>query len=249
MSTVFITGAASGIGRALAKTYAAPGVVLGLADVQLDTLAFVAESCQLLGARVLCYAFDVRDPAAARQAAAAFHVEASQVDIVIANAGVCHWKYPVELQAEDVIELLDINLKGVINTLVAFLPIVTTQRAGQLVAISSISAFLDLPCGMYAVSKAGVLNYMNSLRMDVEPYGISVTTICPGFIATAMAANAAVWYPFLLSSSKLAGQAKRAIKQRQQTVILPWQWRLLLPFLRLVPNRFVSWVAQQLRQR
>lgn len=243
--TVFITGASSGIGAALARTYAAPDVVLGLAARRTDRLQLVAKECRSLGASVHCYTLDVRDGAATRQVATRFLKTAGQIDVVIANAGVGQWKHPLETPVEELTAMVDINVNGVIHTISAFTPAMATQRHGQLVAISSVASFRGLPGGAYSATKAAVRYLMEGWRLDLAPYGVHVTTIFPGYIASEMTSSPDAWYPFLIEADEAARLMKQAIARRQRVVVLPWQWWLVLPFLRLVPSRLIGWLARR----
>lgn len=244
-TAIFITGASSGIGEALALAYAAPDTALGLAARRTDRLKAVAAACRAQGATVHWYEVDVRDGEAVRRVARKFHTAAGRVDIVIANAGVGHWKHPLETQAEELTTMVDINVNGVINTVSAFTPLLAKQRHGQLVAISSIASFRGLPGGVYSATKAAVRYLMEGWRLDLAPYGVSVTTIFPGYISSEMTNNAASWYPFLIPADQAARAMKQAIGRRQRVAVLPWQWWLVLPFLRLVPSRVIGWAARR----
>ncbi|MEK7183995.1 MAG: SDR family NAD(P)-dependent oxidoreductase [Patescibacteria group bacterium] len=245
MQAVFITGASSGIGEALAEAYAEPGVILGLAARRTDRLRSVADQCRKLGASVHCYTLDVRDAEGTRSVAKQFLRVARTIDIVIANAGVGQWKHPLDAQAEEFTAMVDVNVNGVINTLSAFTPTLAKQGHGQLVAISSIAGFRGLPSGVYSATKVAVRYLLDGWRLDLEPYGVGVTSIFPGYITSEMTYDATAWYPFLISAADAAHEMKRAIARRQRTVVLPWQWWLVLPFLRLVPSRIIGLLSRR----
>lgn len=246
-TTIFITGASSGIGAALAEAYAAPGVVLGLAARRADRLQSVAARCRTLGASVHCYTLDVRDGAASRLAAARFVRVAKRIDLVIANAGIGQWGHPFRTEAEAMTAMIDVNVNGVINIVSAFAPQLEKQQGGHIAAISSIAGFRGLPGGVYSASKAAVRYLMEGWRIDLAPHDIHVTTVFPGYIASEMTSDAKAWYPFLISADAAALLIKRAIAAKRQTVILPWQWWLVLPFLRFVPSSVIGWAIRRRR--
>ena len=244
---IFITGASSGIGAALAEAYAEPGVVLGLAARRTDRLQAVARRCRKQGASVHCYTLDVRSAEGARVVAAKFLAVAGRIDLVVANAGIGSWRHPVGARAEDLTALIDTNVNGVINAVGAFVPALAEQRSGQIVALSSVAGFRGLPGGVYSASKAAVRYLMDGWRIDLRPYGIAVTTVYPGYIASEMTAGAGTWYPFLISSDEAAALIRQAVDAKQRTLVLPWQWWLVLPLLKLVPGRAIGWLIRRRR--
>ncbi len=242
---IFLTGASSGIGASLAAAYAEPGAVLGLAARRADKLQAVARQCRARGARVHCYPLDVRDAAAVRSAASRFLKVAGRIDVVVANAGVAHWRHPAEVTAEELTGLIDVNVNGVINVVSAFVPAFIAQRSGQIVAVSSVAGFRGLPGGAYAASKAAIRYLLDGWRIDLRPYGIAVTTVAPGFVASEMTAGDRARYPFLISSDDAAAVIRRAADARHRLVVVPWQWWAVLPLLRLLPGRAIGWLTRR----
>lgn len=233
---IFITGASSGLGAALAEEYAASGVVLGLAARRVGKLEATAERCRARGATVHVYALDVTDGPATQRVADQFVTAAGRIDLVIANAGVSGWRHPIHDQAESLTALMRTNVEGVINTVMAFVPTMVKQGAGHLVATSSIAAFAPLPRGAYAASKIAVRYLMDSWRIDLAPYGILVTTIFPGFVATDLASRPDRTYPFRVSSPAAARAIRAAIARKARNFIFPWPWRFLVPLAPFVPG-------------
>lgn len=236
MKTVFITGASSGLGSALAKIYAAPEVTLGLAARRRERLAALAKQCKVAGAIVHTYVLDVTNGPDVARAANDFVKKTGPTDIIIANAGVGGWKHPIHDQAEALTDLMNTNVNGVINTIMAFVPHLVAARRGHLVATSSIAAFARLPRGAYSASKVAVRYLMDSWRIDLAPYGISVTTIYPGFVTTEMTDRPGARYPFLVSAEAAARAIQCAIAARRRNFIFPWPWRWLMPLARFVPD-------------
>jgi short-subunit dehydrogenase len=245
--SIFITGASSGIGAALAQAYAAPGAILGLAARRADRLQAVAKRCRKLGASVYCYTLDVSDTAATRAVALKFIGVAKRIDLVIANAGVGSWQHPFRAQAEEMTAMINVNVNGVINTISAFALQLEKQELGHIAAISSVAGFRGLPGGVYSASKVAVRYLMEGWRIDLQPHNIHITTVFPGYIASEMTNNVKAWYPFLISAEAAALLIQRAITSRRKILVLPWQWWLILPFLRLVPSRLIGWAVRRRR--
>ncbi|MFN0041367.1 MAG: SDR family oxidoreductase [Burkholderiales bacterium] len=232
---VVITGASSGIGRALAVEYARQGATLCLIARRKDLVDELAAS---LPVRTYTYAADVRDAAALLNAARDFTEHAGCPDVVIANAGVSagtstgHPGDNVVFQ-----EILATNLTGLMLTFQAFLPGMVSRRAGVLVGIASVAGFRGLPgAAAYSASKAAVISYLESLRVELRDNDISVTTICPGYIASPMTAKNPYPMPFLMKADVAATKMVRAIEQRKRFYVLPWQMAVVGCALRALPR-------------
>lgn len=236
MKRVFITGASSGIGAALARRYAAQGATVGLVGrrrAALDALA-----AQLPGAH-LVYALDVTDHAALNAAAADFCARLGGADIVIANAGVSYGtltQYPQDQAVFD--SIMATNVSAMVAT---FTPFVNTMKHQatpcRLVGIGSVAGIRGMPgAGAYSASKAAVLAYCESLRLELKPFGIDVVTIAPGYIATPMTDKNGYRMPFLMDPERFAASAMRAIEQGASYRVIPWQMGIVAKVLRLLPN-------------
>jgi len=233
--TVFITGASSGIGESLARLYAARGFQLGLAARRREHLEKLAAS---LNPRPDIYALDVRDAAALRHAAEDFISRHGAPDIVIANAGVSRGTLTeIEDDLQSFQEIFDINVMGMVNT---FHPFVTPMQAagkGTLVGIASVAGFRGIPGGgAYSASKAAAITYCESLRVELRASGVSVVTICPGYIRTPMTAVNKFKMPFLIDVDEAVKRFARAIDARTSFTVIPWSMGIAGRILRMVPN-------------
>jgi NAD(P)-dependent dehydrogenase (short-subunit alcohol dehydrogenase family) len=235
---VFITGASSGIGAALAREYAAQGAVLGLLarrrDV-LDTLAATLPHPE----RHRVYALDVTDHAALARAARDFIAAHDGTDVVIAAAGISHGtltERPEDLPLFDAV--FATNVGATIATFAPFIAAMKTQPGPRrLVAIGSLAGIRGLKgAGAYCASKAAVHSYCESLRLEMRPYGIRVVTIAPGYIDTPMTSNNRFPMPFLMPAQRFAAQAVRAIDGGASFRVIPWQMGVAARVLRVLPN-------------
>ena len=240
---VVITGASSGIGQALARHYAAQGAVLGLIARRGDRLAELAEALSREGtAEVACYPLDVADAAALGEAAAAFIARFGAPEIVIASAGVSAGTLSECREDLDSIRrILEINVFGMAATFAPFIgamrEAVRAGAAGRLVGIASVAGIRGLPgAEAYSASKAAAMTYLESLRLEMRPYGIKVVTIAPGYIATPMTAINPYRMPFLLPADEAARRFARAIERGTSYVVIPWQMGIVAKILRLLPN-------------
>jgi short-subunit dehydrogenase len=239
LKTVFITGASSGIGAALARHYASQGVQLGLVARRADLLNELAKSCvQMAAPAPRLYGCDVRDAAALKAAAADFCQAFGAPDIVIANAGVSKGTLTTESDDLGVFqEVFDINVMGMVNTFHVFLQAMTARKTGILVGIASVAGFRGIPGGgAYSASKAACIRYCESLRVELRSSGVSVVTICPGYIRTPMTAVNKFKMPFLIDVDEAVIRFARAIDAKTSFTVIPWTMGVAARVLRLIPN-------------
>lgn len=235
MLKIFITGASSGIGESMARFYAKRGVQLGLVARRADFLTRLADELQP-GPAV--YALDVRDAAALKHAAQDFIARFGVPDVVIANAGVSVGT--LTEMADDLKvfqEVFDTNVMGMVNTFHAFVEPMKRQQSGTLVGISSVAGFRGIPGGgAYSASKAAAIRYCESLRVELRGEGISVVTICPGYIRTPMTAVNKFKMPFLIDVDEAVVRFARAIDAKKSFTVIPWTMGIAARILRLLPN-------------
>ncbi|WP_317201991.1 SDR family oxidoreductase [Janthinobacterium sp.] len=238
MRRVFITGASSGLGAALARRYAELGATLGLLARRGDALqALIAGLPNPHLHRA--YPADVTDHAALRAAAADFIGHAGGVDIVIASAGVSFGtlsEFPEDLAAFETIMAINVTA-----TVATFAPFIATMKAqatpARLVGIGSVAGIRGLPgAEAYSASKAAVISYCESLRLELKPHGIRVVTITPGYIATPMTEKNAYAMPFLMPADRFAAKAAATIAAGSSYRVIPWQMGVVAKLLRLLPN-------------
>ena len=236
---VFITGASSGIGQALARHYARQGTTLGLVGRRSEALQALAAE---LGEHCAVYAVDVRDEVAMRQAALDFMHRYGIPDIVIANAGVSRGTLTEHEEDSAVFKaVFDINVLGMLHTFQPFIaPMRNTANARakpfRLVGIASVAGIRGLPgAGAYSASKAAAINYLESLRVEMQRYGIGVTTIAPGYIRTPMTDANPYIMPFLMEVDDAAARMAHAIAIGRRFCVIPWQMGLVARLMRLLP--------------
>jgi short-subunit dehydrogenase len=235
LQRVFLTGASSGLGAALAAHYAAGGARLGLAARRPELLESLAAS---LPGSHLRYPIDVTDQGAVAAAAGDFIARAGVPDIVIANAGVSVGT--LTEHAEDLPAFARVFQVNVFGMAATFQPFVAPMRAAQhgtLAGIASVAGIRGVPgAGAYSASKAAAINYLESLRVELRGSGIRVSTICPGYIETPMTAVNRYPMPFLLKADEAARRIARAIDRGASYAVVPWQMAIVARLLRLLPN-------------
>jgi short-subunit dehydrogenase len=227
---VFITGASSGIGLALAEEYLRRGAVLGLVARRADTLA----------------AFAARFPAALGHAAAQFCAQHGGADVVIANAGVSRGALTGHGDLDTFRDVMDINYFGMIATFEPFVARMVEERRGTLVGIASVAGIRGLPgSGAYSASKSAALKYLEALRVEMRPKGVSVVTIAPGYIRTAMTEHNPYPMPFLMDADVFAVKSADAIAGKKRFATFPWQMRVAGAMLHVVPR----WLYDRLLEK
>jgi short-subunit dehydrogenase len=231
---VFLTGASSGIGEELARLYAARGATLGLVARRGDFLDRLKSS---LAVPTETYPCDVRDAAAMRSAGADFIARHGTPDLVIANAGISYGNITTsEKDVEVFLEILDINVIGMVNTFHPFAAAMRKSGAGKLAGIASIAGFRGLPgATAYSASKAAAISYLEGLRVEMRPRGVRVVTICPGFIATPMTEKNPYPMPFIIKADDAARRIVRVLDSSKSFAVIPWQMAIIGRLLKLVP--------------
>jgi NAD(P)-dependent dehydrogenase (short-subunit alcohol dehydrogenase family) len=237
---VFITGASSGIGEALAVYYAAQGATLGLVARRAG---FLETLNRRLGGQHACYALDVSDASALHVAANDFITRHGAPDIIIANAGVSAGTLTeCEEDLEVFRRVMDTNVFGMAATFAPFIPAMKAAagdggKMQRLVGIASVAGIRGLPgAEAYSASKAAAIAYLESLRLEMRPYGIKVVTIAPGYIETPMTAVNPYKMPFLLPVDEAASRFAAAIARGASYVVIPWPMGVVAKILRILPN-------------
>lgn len=228
---MFITGASSGLGGALARHYGAQSAQLGLAGRRIEGLQ---ETAAGLNARL--YRADVRDAAAMQAAADAFLTEVGPPDIVIAAAGISVGTLTEEGEDAAVFRaVMDANVLGLVHTFRPF--IAAMQRGGGvLCGISSVAGVRGLPGGgAYSASKAAATAYLEALRLELKARGIAVVTVAPGYIDTPMTQVNPYAMPFKMSARTAATKVARCIELRRSYTVIPWQMAWVARVLKWLP--------------
>jgi short-subunit dehydrogenase len=235
---VFITGASSGIGQALAARYAAAGWRLALVARREETVRDWARAQGLAEDRCRVYRADVSDADAIVAAGSACLAAQGLPDVVIANAGISLGMDTESREDLDVMrDMFALNNVGMAATFHPFLAAMRARGSGTLVGVASVAAIRGLPGhGAYCASKSAVVAYCESLRGDCRGSGVRVVTLVPGYVATPLTAGNAYGMPFMLQADQFADRALRAIEGGVSYRVIPWQMGVAAKLLRLLPN-------------
>lgn len=239
---VLITGAASGIGRQLALTLAAEGARVAALDLQGAALEALA--AELKGKPVATAVADVTDPAAVRDAVARLETQLGPTDLLIASAGVGRETAATDFRPEVMAEVINVNLLGVVNSIAAVLPGMRQRRRGHLAALSSLASYRGLPrMAGYCASKAGVNAVLDALRVELRPFNVATTTICPGWIRTPMTAPLDVPVSDMMDVAEAARRIVAALRARRAFVAFPAHNVRQVRLLRYLPRALSDWMA------
>lgn len=232
---VFITGASSGIGAALARHYAAQGATLGLAARRLEALEALIAG---LPGQHYAYPLDVANAPALASAANDFIARVGPPDVVIANAGISVGTLTQEASDNTAFRrVMETNVLGMVHTFQPFVSTMTERGKGRLVGIASVAGIRGLPgAGAYSASKAAAIAYLESLRVELRGSGVKVVTIAPGYIRTPMTDKNDYAMPFMLEADEAARRFALAIGKGVSYTVIPWQMGIVARLMRLLPN-------------
>ena len=235
---VFITGASSGIGRALAECYHRAGWRLALVARREFEIKSWASAHQLSASSYQIYGADVAQMDSIIAAGQACLQHQGLPDVVIANSGISVGMDTAERADLDVMaRVFATNNLGLAATFHPFISAMTQRGSGRLVGIGSVAGIRGLPGhGAYCASKAAVISYCESLRGELRPQGISVVTISPGYVDTPLTSQNRYPMPFLMRPEKFADKAFDTIAAKTSYRVIPWQMGIVAKLLRMLPN-------------
>lgn len=248
MKKVFITGASSGIGAALAKEYAAQyqdQMQIGLVGRKVHVLQLLADDLKKeFDATCAIYAVDVRDHVALNAAAKDYISRFGAPHIVVASAGVSRGtltEHQEDIPAFQAV--MDINVMGLVHTFNPFISgMQNSKEQAQFVGVASVAGIRGLPgAGAYSASKAAAISYLESLRVEMKPYDIHVTTVAPGYIRTPMTDINQYKMPFLMDVEVFAKKLISAIEKKYRFTVIPWQMGWVAKFMRFIPPLIWDW--------
>ncbi|MFN3376196.1 MAG: SDR family oxidoreductase [Burkholderiaceae bacterium] len=235
---VFITGASSGIGQALAERYHRAGYRLALVARRASEVEQWARACNLSTSSYQIYSADVSNIDSIVSAGQDCLQRQGLPDVVIANAGISvGMDTAVRGDLDVLMRTLATNNVGLAATFHPFVAAMVARGSGTLVGVASVAGIRGLPGhGAYCASKAGVINYCESLRGELRPHGVRVVTIAPGYIDTPLTRQNRYSMPFLMQANDFADRAFRTIAAGASYRVIPWQMGVVAKLLRLLPN-------------
>lgn len=246
----FITGASSGLGMGLAVRLAREGYAVGLAARRVELLEAVAREIREAGGTAAVLPCDVSERNQVLGAIRRCEEELGPVGLLVANAGVSVNTRVDAFDAGEVERVIRINLLGAIYATEGVLPGMVARGRGQIVAVSSIAGFAGLPLSAaYSASKAGMINFFESIRIDLRGSGVDVTVICPGFIRTPMTDHNRHAMPFLMDLEPAVEEMVQAIRKRKKSLAFPRPLALAAWSARVLPRPLYDRIASRVDRR
>jgi len=244
---VLITGAANGIGRATALELAKQGVPLGLIDIDGERLASLADELKTMNARFAERIADVVQRAPLRAAVSEIEEIVGPTDALLACAGFGRLTLVPDLALDALRTTFEVNVFGVAESIEAVLPGMIERKNGHLVGVASVAGYRGFPWMIsYSASKAGLIAYLEALRPGLARRGITVTTVCPGFVRTAMSTG----IPYkrtirMLEPEAAAKHLVRAVLRRPRNCVFPFSTRIGLALLKYSPDFLFDWMMRR----
>jgi len=247
--TVLITGASSGIGKALALTYAEPDITLALTGRNQARLAGVAADCEKRGAQILSQTLDVvaREPLAEWMRLVD---QRAPLDLVIANAGISAGTGGGGETEEQARQIHAVNVRGVINTVMPAVDLMGPRGRGQIAIMSSLAAFRGFPSApAYCASKAAVRVWGEGLRGSLRGLGLEVSVICPGYVKSPMTDVNAFPMPLLMDAEKAAGIIREGLARNRARIAFPFPTYAVAWLLGVLPPALTDPLLRRLPEK
>ncbi len=249
---VMVTGASAGIGEATARAFAGAGARLALAARRLDRLEAIAGEIEAQGAEALAVAADLSRQADIEHLVAAVRERFGRIDVLVNNAGLGRMDWLERLDpADDIAAQLALNVLGVVQTTRQVLPVMIGQRSGHIINVASVAGLIGTPTyTVYAASKFAVRGFSEALRREVAPWGIRVSVVCPGGVATEFGSQAHIrrktrvttpaWLQ--LKPEDVAREIVGLARRPRASLVMPWPFRLAA-YINMVAPWLVDWAT------
>jgi NAD(P)-dependent dehydrogenase (short-subunit alcohol dehydrogenase family) len=241
-----VTGASSGIGRAVALELARRGAKVAASGRSASRLGALAEA----DPSITAFPLDVTDPAAMRAAVAAIEQRLGPIDVAIFSAGVWQSVGASNFDGSKMAEVMNINYLGVIYGIDAVLPSMLARQGGQLALVSSVAGYRGFPrTAAYAPTKAALISLAECLKPELDRAGIAISVINPGFVATPMNEASKGPMPFLISADDAARRIIAGLERGKFDIAFPWQMVAFVKFVRMLPYPLFFWYVRRLLAR
>ncbi len=229
-----ITGASSGIGAALAGELSRRGWAVALLARRQDLLEEVRATLATPSVALPC---DVTDAAAVERAVRQAEATLGPIDLAVANAGVGIPGHATKFKLADADRTIRVNVLGMMNLFAAVILPMVERRSGRFAGIASVAGLRGLPTSAaYSASKAAMQTFLESSRIELAPYGVGVTIVNPGFIATPMTEKNRFRMPFLMQAGPAAKKIADGLERGKRVVEFPRPMSVLMRVMRHLPD-------------
>jgi NAD(P)-dependent dehydrogenase (short-subunit alcohol dehydrogenase family) len=231
---VWITGASSGIGEALARRLAADGDRVAVSARSEDKLQAMAAG----SGQIEPFPADATDPEAIARTLAAIEQRLGPVEIAVLAAGTHQPVSAEDFKAAELARLLEVNVVGVANCLEALMPRMIARKRGEILIVSSVAGYRGLPSSAYyGATKAALINLAESLKFDLDKHGVRMRLIDPGFVKTPLTDKNEFAMPFLIEAEEAARRIARGLGRAGFEITFPKRFTSILKVLRCLPYR------------
>ncbi len=239
--TVWITGASSGIGLELARLMAAKAAKVAVSARSADSLSALADEQP----GIVAHPLDVTDAEAVGSCVKAIETQSGGIDLAVLNAGVWTLMDSAELDLKAVRAGIEVNYMGVIHAIDALLPGMLARGRGHIAIVASVAGYRGLPKAVaYGPTKAALINLAETLRVELEPRGITISVVNPGFVDTPMTEDNPFPMPAIISAEEAARRLLDGLERRRYEIVFPRRFVHALKFLRILPNAAFFWVVR-----
>lgn len=243
---VWITGASGGLGEAFARELAAEGCVMAISARRGDELHRIAADLNAKGGRVHPFPLDLRVGGDVARVSAEIASKLGVIDVLIANAGTHQPTDVSHFSTDEYRELFELNLFATLRCIEAVLPSMVARRSGQIVGVASVAGYRGLPkAAAYGASKAALTHFLESIRFDLEPFGIGVTVVNPGFVKTPLTDKNDFPMPFLMEAAPAARAMLRGVQSGQREVHFPKRFTWIMKTFRVLPYPLYHWLVRR----
>ncbi len=243
----WITGASSGLGRALALRMAADGWSVAASARGVEPLTQLAARAEDLKGEIRAYPLDVTDPAAVTVAVAAIDQDLGPIDQAVLNAGTHRPVLATGLTAAAFRDVVALNLMGTVHCLEVLLPGMIARRGGRIAVVASVAGYRGLPTSAaYGMTKAGLINMAEALKPELDGYGIRLQLVNPGFVRTPLTDKNPFPMPFLMEVEDAAEAFYRGLRSDRFEIVFPRRFAYLVKILRCLPAPLAFAVTRRL---
>jgi short-subunit dehydrogenase len=245
-AVVWITGASTGIGRALALSFARDGLKVAVSARSADKLNELAQ----LSTNISAYPVDVVDAAAVASTADRISRDIGPIDLAILNAGIWHPMSASNYDLADATESISVNYVGVINGLDPVMRVMIARGRGHIALVSSVAGYRGLPkSAAYGPTKAALINLAESLYADLKLKGVTMTVINPGFVKTPMTDVNTFPMPYLVTVDEAVSSIRKGLASGQFEIVFPGRMALMMKTMRVLPYRAYFWATAKIANR
>ncbi len=242
-AVVWITGASTGIGRALALSFARDGAKVAVSARSADKLGELAQLSPNIGA----YPVDVVDAAAVAATVERISREIGPIDLAVLNAGVWHPMSAANYSLANATDSISVNYVGVINGLAPVMRAMIGRGRGHIALVSSVAGYRGLPkSAAYGPTKAALINLAESLYADLKHKGVTMTVINPGFVKTQMTDVNTFPMPYLVTVDEAVASIRKGLASGQFEIVFPGRMALMMKSMRLLPYRTYFWAMARI---